>query len=131
MQPMTIEELRDAIAEAMPGPRKGDRVKLIMKCNKSVSHREAIVVSPGKIFHADKLDRNLEEQFSTHEDFSVLQVKDPNPQPGKKDTLLNTICLKLPKTGETAFIYSERFELQLDNKLFNGQPRVCFFEGAG
>lgn len=50
--PMTLAELQAAIAEAMPGPRKGDRVNFLCEGKKVV---KAIVISPGKVFESKKL----------------------------------------------------------------------------
>lgn len=50
--PMTLVELQAAIAEAMPGPRKGDMVDFLCEGKKSI---KAIVISPGKIFESKKL----------------------------------------------------------------------------
>ena len=113
MQAMTLGELQEAIAAALPGPRKGDCVKLMTE-GKRV--HQATVISPGKIFTSSKLGRSVIEKFASYEDFSVLQTKD--------NALYNAVCLKHPETGDIIFAYSQRFELQLDNKLFNGQPRV-------
>lgn len=114
---MSLQELQKAIAAAMPGPRRGDKVKLMMKEGRRILM--ATVESPGKIFTASKLGSKVRNEFASYGDFTVLKTGE-----GSDDGLYNAVCLKHPETGDIIFTYSQRFELQLDNKLFHGQPRV-------
>lgn len=118
---MTLDELRKAFHEAMPGPRKGDLVDMMTK-TRPIS---TVVESPGRVFTADKLGSKVISQFESHEDFSVLKST-TKADPNKPPPSYNAVCLKHPETGEIKFAYDQTLELQLINKLFNGQSRVSF-----